>query len=411
MLEMKKKTLVLLVTIVLLFSACAIFVAEPRYIKQIPIGVISSTTAGYENNLLYFEEIIEPDINDYCSKLPKFRFLPRVEFDFIVRDAEGSAERHLELVQEFYEEGINLIIGGFWSSQAYGSLDYINENGMLLVSPSSTSPVLAIPDDNLFRICPDDTKQGAAIAEMLDSKGVEELVIIYRDDAWGGGLNDVVIDEFEFRGGTILASIGYPPDEDDFTSYLQDAEDAAVYGIGTVGVELISFWEASDILNEADNYPMIYDLDWFGSDGTAHSVTILENAPDQVTHVKLYSTGTAPTYSSKFEELSVRYQGLTGYDPGFYTACTADAAWVLAMSVIETRSTSGNPKLLGSEVVEVFPDVASRYFGYSGWCLLNEAGDRMSTNYDIWGYGIVEGEPDFVYYGYYETLTGQVHWE
>jgi branched-chain amino acid transport system substrate-binding protein len=379
--------------------------------KHIPIGVISSTTASYEDNLLYFEEIIEPDINDYSRKLPKFRFLPRAEFDFIVRNAEGNAERHLELVQEFHEEGIDLIIGGFWSSQAFESLDYINENGMLLVSPSSTSPILAIPDDNLFRICPDDTMQGNVIAEMLDSKGVDELVIIYRDDAWGGGLNDVVIDEFEARGGEILASIGYPYDETDFTSYLQDAENVATTGTGTVAVELISFNEASNILNEADNYPTIYGIEWFGSDGTARSGTILEDAPDQVTHVKLYSTSSAPTYSSKYEELATRYEGVLGYDLGFYTACTADAAWVLAMSVLETRSTTGKPRLLGTDVVEVFPDVASRYFGYSGWCLLNEAGDRMSTNYDIWGYDIVDGEPDFVYYGYYETLTGQVHWE
>jgi hypothetical protein len=81
------------------------------------------------------------------------------------------------------------------------------------------------------------------------------------------------------------------------------------------------------------------------------------------------------------------------------------------MSVLETRSSSGYPNLLGTDVAAVFPDVASRYFGYSGWCLLNEAGDRMRTNYDIWGYGLVEGWPDFVYYGYYETLTGEVHWE
>lgn len=408
---MKKKPLVILVTIVLMFSVCGIIVAESMHVKPIQIGVIAETTSNYETLILYFEEIIEPDINDYCSKLPRNRFRPRAMFDFIVRDAEGSAERHLELVQEFHEEGIDLIIGGPWSSMASYSLDYINENGVLLVSASSTSPILAIPDDNLFRMSPVDTMQGAAIAEMLYSKGVDELVIIYRDDAWGAGLNDVVTDEFMARGGTILASIGYPQDEVDFASYLQDAEEAADAGTGTVAVELISFNEAADILYEARNYITIYDVDWFGCDGTARSSTILNEAPDEAVHVKLYSTRAAPTYSSKYYEMAERYESVTGNEYDFYPSCQADAAWLLAMSVMETRSTSGKPQLLGTDVAEVFPDVASRYFGYSGWCLLNEAGDRMRTDYNIWGYGYVNGDVEFVYYGYYNTLTGEVHWE
>lgn len=124
----------------------------------------------------------------------------------------------------------------------------------------------------------------------------------------------------------------------------------------------------------------------------------------------LYSTSAAPTYS-KFDEMSSRYSDLTGVDFTFYTSCTADAAWVLALSVLETRSTSGKPELLGTDVIAVFPDVASRYFGYSGWCLLNEAGDRYSTDYDIWGYGYADEEGYFIYYGYYNTLTGDVYWE
>ncbi len=102
--KIKKKPIVLLVTIVLLFSTCSVLVAESMKVKTIKIGVIASSTDGYNTWYPFFEEILEPDINDYCSKLPKHRFQPRVEFDFIVRDAESSAERHLELVQEFMKK-------------------------------------------------------------------------------------------------------------------------------------------------------------------------------------------------------------------------------------------------------------------------------------------------------------------
>ena len=63
-----------------------------------------------------------------------------------------------------------------------------------------------------------------------------------------------------------------------------------------------------------------------------------------------------------------------------------------------------------ADVIKVIPDVASRYYGYSGWCLLNEAGDRYTSNYDIWGVGIVGGVPGFVKYGTYDSTTGTITW-
>jgi len=55
----------------------------------------------------------------------------------------------------------------------------------------------------------------------------------------------------------------------------------------------------------------------------------------------------APTYSSKFEEMATRYEDITGDDFMFFDACKADAAWLLTMSVLEARSTTGSPELTG----------------------------------------------------------------
>jgi hypothetical protein len=61
--------------------------------------------------------------------------------------------------------------------------------------------------------------------------------------------------------------------------------------------------------------------------------------------------------------------------------------------------------------MEVLPDIASRYYGYSGWCQLDEAGDRANANYEIWGYGLVNDEPSFVKYGWYDMWTDTMYWE
>jgi hypothetical protein len=83
--------------------------------------------------------------------------------------------------------------------------------------------------------------------------------------------------------------------------------------------------------------------------------------------------------------------------------------WIIVQSILESRP-SYPVSFDATNIMEVLPDVASRYYGYSGWTSLNEAGDRDNPNLEIWGYGPVEGSPDIVQYGFYDYLTGEIHW-
>ena len=137
-------------------------VVAPLEGKTIPIGYISSTTAGLETTTPLVQDILMPDYNAYAAKLGM-----DVDFNYLIDDATGQAAVHLEKVQGFKSMDVNVFIGGGWSSQAQAALSYCNDNDMLMWSSSSTSPLLAITDDNLYRMCPDDTIQAPAIAAML----------------------------------------------------------------------------------------------------------------------------------------------------------------------------------------------------------------------------------------------------
>ena len=384
--------------------------------RKVKIGVITGSTEGLETSVPMFEQIIEPDINAYVDTLPNHRFRPKLEFKFLIEDAEGSADVHLQKVQDFHGQDVDLIIGGAWSSQASGSLDYVNDNDMLLFSASSTYPGLAIAGDNLFRMCPDDYKQASAMAEMLVSKGIQAAIVIQRDDVYGNGLYDALRLAYEGKGGVVHTRILYPPDQVDFTGIMAQAEVAAVSAVDThgaehVGVVMISFAEGRTIVGISQDYPTLYGLTWFGPESTGASERMLQENPDQACHLKLYSTLFAPEYSSKFHEMADRYNAATGYQMRYYAACEIDLAWVIALAVLETQSSDARP-MDATDVIRVIPDVASRYFGYSGWCLLNEAGDRAESDYDIWGYGYDDetGEPTIKKYGLYDSMTGQVTW-
>ncbi len=376
--------------------------------KTFRIGVISPETWAVDILESLFNQVIEPDINAYVAKLPRNWFTPYTKFEFQVADAEGSDETHLAMVKMFHKRGVDIIIGGFYSSQAAGSLDYVNRNHMLLISAGATAPGLAIPGDNLFRLLPDDTTQGKAIAAMLLSKGVKKAIVLQRDDIWANGIYDVFESEYLAGGGTILTRQPYPTDTNDFTACLIAAETVAT-GAPDEGVVILSFNEAAILITQAQDYPTIYGLPWFGADGTAQQLPILEGAPVQACHLRICSTASAPTRSLKFNEMAPRFKAALGFDMDFQMASIIDAAWIAAMGVIETHSYM-TADTSAMDVIKVLPDDCSRYFGYGGWCALNAAGDRLGTNYEIWGYGMVDGEASFVLYGLYDSSTGQVTW-
>jgi branched-chain amino acid transport system substrate-binding protein len=64
-----------------------------------------------------------------------------------------------------------------------------------------------------------------------------------------------------------------------------------------------------------------------------------------------------------------------------------------------------------TDVVPIIDDVAYNYWGASGWCRLNDEGDRYGSDYLIWGYGEnAQSEVDNVCYGLYQSTIGEVIW-
>jgi branched-chain amino acid transport system substrate-binding protein len=375
---------------------------SPLHGQIIRIGYISSSTTGLETAVPLLKNIIEMDLNSFASQLGY-----DAKFEIVIRDAKGNAAEHLAIVHGLHEMGINFIIGGGWSSQAAASLQYCNENGILLFSHSSTSPLLAIPNDNFFRMCATDLVQAPAIAEMLWSYGIKAIIVLQRGDAWADGIFNILKPEYEKRGGVILERVRYAAEVTEFSSYLQAAENAlstakAKYGADRIGVELISFQEAVTIVTQAKDYPTIYNVPWFGSDGTSMTRQLIDDAPEQSARLRIFSTLAAASSSDKYGQLYDRYYQLIKQPLGFYSACLYDVAWAIAKAILEAQSTNVRT------VIQIIPRICYDLWGASGWCRLNADGDRCSCNYDIWGYG---GSPvQNILYGYYNGVNGQVNW-
>ena len=275
---------------------------------------------------------------------------------------------------------------------------------MLMWSASSTSPLLAIPDDNLYRMCPTDLIQSPAIAAMLESRGIEHIIIMQRGDAWADGIYNFLVPDYEARGGEVLERIRYAGEATEFANYLQTAEDilapaVAEYGADKCAMEIISFSESVTMVTQAEDFPAVYSVPWFGSDGTALTQQHVDDAPEQSAHLGIFSTLAAPAESPKFKELTDRYFGLVAQPYGYYSACTYDIAWVLAETMLETQSTDA------LDLIPLQATTCYNSFGASGWNQVNADGDRAVANYQIWAYN-----PEQYVAGLYDAVTGTVAW-
>ncbi|MCX6654080.1 MAG: ABC transporter substrate-binding protein, partial [Candidatus Bathyarchaeota archaeon] len=306
-----------------------------------PYTSIGIVVPVYSTAKPFIEKVIQPDINAYAQSLGS-----DVRFEFVVMDAMGQANTHLELVQRLHSMGVDVFIGAGWSSQGCATMAYVNVNKMLMMSPSSTSPSCAVANDRFFRMCPADTAQAPALAHTIWSYGIKELVIIERGDAYGDDVVNLLKPAYNGKGGAIAEpAVRYGYNTTDFADYLQQANtltEAALASQGgdasRVGVLLLAYDEASLILKQASQYPALYSVTWFGSDSIAKSQVIASDAPLEANHLRLFSLLAREPDSIKYLDLRARFVEATDSEFSIYQAYLYDAALVLAKTIIEIGS-------------------------------------------------------------------------
>jgi len=303
----------------------------------------------------------------------------------IVEDTKTNPQVALEKLGELAEEGVRVVIGPSSSAEVEAVKEYADENGILIISYSSTAPSLAIPGDNVFRFVPDDTHQAEAIARLMWEEGCRAVIAIWRGDAWGNDLSKATRSSFEELGGTVVDGIRYSPTPKDFSAELESlnskvSQAIAQYGVDSVAVHLIAFKEVEHIFTQAQKYPVLSTVKWYGSDGTAVNKVLISN--EQAAQFAVRTGFPNPIVSEVMAEKSklIKEQIRRGIkrDPNIYSLVAYDVLWITTKAYLATGRKT--PDALKTALREE----AKHYTGITGWTFLNEAGDRKFGNYDFW---------------------------
>jgi branched-chain amino acid transport system substrate-binding protein len=337
------------------------------------------------------------DVNaDLSSRGEDLRVELSVEDTKLVPDLADSA------LQRLADDGVRVVIGPQSSAEVRAIADDAESLGVLVVSQGSTAHSLAIAGDNVFRLCPDDVQEGAAVAALLAHDGIETIVGATRDDPGNQGLQTSTRAAFEARGGTVADVFVYAPGTTDFSATLSDleahvAEAVAARGASAVAIYLTAFDEAAMVFAQAAASETLSGVRWYGSDGVAGSAPLLAESSASFASSVGYPCpifGLDPTNAERWEPIAAAVRAETDIDPDAFALSTYDAVFVAAEAYLQAGGVDDI-----DAYKQAFAEIAADYVGITGPLTLNEAGDRATGPFDFDAICPANGEYEWMQVG------------
>jgi len=381
---------------------------------QVKIGgllPLSGPLGTYGEDIKAAIEVAQEDVNAFLSKAGA-KWTVVIEYD----DTQTVPEVALEKFESLAGRGIKIVLGPMASGCCAAVKSYADTHGILYISPSSTAVELAIPDDNLFRLCALDDLQGPAMAASMYSAGIRVIVSEYEDNIWGAGLDSIATQKFEELGGTVQESIGWDPATTEFSPVVESinsAVEAALakgFTLDEIGVLHISYrGGAVGIFPIALHYPNLVKIKWFGSDGTVMlpDLADLVGNPDPTNFAlttEFTNTMFAIPESSTYTSVRGKIIGKIGREPTIYAYSAYDSLWLVVLALATVNDYDS------MKVKDIFPTVADHYTGASGTITLNVNGDLAAADYALWRPVKTDDAVEWKTVGMYNHVTGVVTW-
>ena len=380
-------------------------------INEVPIGLISSLTGAWSSggkSIKIAVEKAEKDVNNYFENKNS-----SIRTRLLVEDSKTDPVESVHALKRLIDSDVRIVIGPATSAAVMSVKDYANQHDVILISPSSTSTALSIADDNLFRFVPDDRNQAEFISNKMWNDGIRVVIPMWRSDTFGNELVKGVKENFEKKGGLVMEGVEYHPHTGEFSSslhrinfimwnqYLKKLSNILEnathqFDAQKVGIYLVSFDEVTPILIQSNEHPILQKVKWYGSDASAQNLQIIRNH-DAAYFAEMINFSN-PLFqvnlnNSKAEALGEEIEEkLHGSSSLTYPILAYDTYWVTALS-LEKIIDKSTVNIDVESLKKIITGTAADYDGISGKIILNDAGDRINANYDIWS--VVKSHKDF----------------
>jgi len=331
-------------------------------------------------------------------------------FHLFVRDTQQDPVKALAAIKDLDKRGVQIIVGPQTSAEVAMIKPFADAHNILVISQGSTASSLAIAGDNIFRFCPNDKREAAAIVALMQHDGIHAIVPLWRNDAGNNGLHDSVKAAFENIGGTVTSGFQYQPTTTDFSaataSVASQIQSLVTAGAdpNSIAIYLAAFDEAVGVFHSAAANFTLSSARWYGSDGVALSAALTGDASASAFAASAYypnpTFGLDDALQNLWQPVANAIEARTGITPDAFALSAYDALFVVERALRVT----GNLKDFSS-FKSAFVDAANAYSGVTGSTALDTAGDRLSADFDFWAVRQVNGTFSWVRIGTYTNGT------
>ena len=311
----------------------SIFLVFPAFADDVKIGIILGFTGPIESLAPVMAKSAELAI-DEVNKSGNFSHgkIKSVRGDSTCVDAAAAQAAAERLITA---DKVNAIMGADCSGVTTAVLKNVAmPNGIVMISPSATSPALSTEPDNglFFRTAPSDARQGEVIADLLIEKGFKIAALSHTNNDYGKGLAASIQKNFISKGGKITVTASHEDGKADYSAEVAALAQAGgdiliVAGyLDQGGKGIIQASLDADAFNKfflpdgmiGDSLPKAIGSDLNGSIGSV--------------------PGTDSPGAAKYSELAKK----SGFDSGPYGPESYDAAALIMLAMEKSKSTKSD---------------------------------------------------------------------
>ncbi|HEX7152934.1 MAG TPA: ABC transporter substrate-binding protein [Thermoanaerobaculia bacterium] len=186
---------------------------------EIPVGVygaLSGDQAAFGTSTVAGVRLAAEEINAAGGLLGR-------KIRLVVEDDQGRAEEAASVVTKLITSNqVVALIGENSSNQSLAAAPIAQQNGVPMISPSSTNPAVTQKGEYIFRVCFTDPYQGKALAAFVRNnlKAGTAGILLDKKNDYSVGLAEFFRKEFEAAGGKIVAQQSYSGGDTEFRPQL-----------------------------------------------------------------------------------------------------------------------------------------------------------------------------------------------
>lgn len=204
----------------LIASVSTLVLATAAQAADVKIGIEMGFTGPIETltpPMASAAEMAIKEVNDSGAFLDGSK-ITSVRGDETCIDAGAATAAAERLITS---DGVAGIVGPTCSGATSAVLTNVAiPHGIVLISPSATSPGLSTVDSNglFYRTAPSDAREGDILAQMMIDHGLKSAAISYTNNDYGKGIASSIQSSFEKLGGKITLSAPHEDGKGDYSA-------------------------------------------------------------------------------------------------------------------------------------------------------------------------------------------------